>query len=84
MKHINCSIFQTGEENTATFDGSTYIKYDISNPNDYVKTEEELIQFRMRTDRPDGVILASSGTQSDYIVLQLKQGKLVLSIDLGM
>lgn len=77
-------FLQTGEGDTATFDGSTYIKYDISNENDYVQTEEELIQFKMRTDRPDGVILASYGTQSDYIVLQLKEGKLVLNIDLGM
>ncbi|XP_072043307.1 contactin-associated protein-like 2 [Amphiura filiformis] len=71
------------EDNTATFDGSSYIKYDVSNPNDYIKTEEELIQFKMRTETPDGIILASVGTQTDYITLQLKQGKVVLSIDLG-
>ncbi|XP_071489971.1 neurexin-4-like [Diadema antillarum] len=68
---------------SASFDGSNYFKYDLSSPKETLKLEEELIDFRFLTSEPNGIILSGYGTQQDYIVLALVEGKLQLSLNLG-
>ncbi|XP_077993034.1 contactin-associated protein-like 2 isoform X2 [Glandiceps talaboti] len=71
------------DADTATFDGNSYVIFDVSPSNQHLAIENNEIKFRLKTNRPDGVILAGSGTQTDYIVLELVDGYLFLNIDLG-
>ncbi len=70
-------------KDTASFDGNTYIKYDISNPTNHIQSYEGLFQARIRTTHPDGVLLAGVSKQSDYLFIQMKGGKIVVGINLG-
>ncbi|XP_022086867.1 neurexin-4-like [Acanthaster planci] len=70
-------------KDTAYFDGTAYIKYDVSQPVDHIQSFEDLLQMRFRTSRPDGLLAAGIGRHSDYIFLQLRGGKVHLSLNLG-
>ncbi|XP_033624263.1 neurexin-4-like [Asterias rubens] len=70
-------------KDTASFDGNTYIKYDVSNPDNHIQSYDGLFQARIRTTQPDGVLLAGVSKQSDYLFIQMKGGKILVSINLG-
>lgn len=63
------------------FGGSSLIKWKLE---EYpIISTRDSIQFRLKTNTANGVILYSRGTQGDYIALQLRDNRLVLNIDLG-
>ncbi|XP_038044067.1 neurexin-4-like [Patiria miniata] len=68
---------------TAYFDGTSYIKYDTSQAPNHIQSFEDLIQMRFRTSQPDGLLVAGIGRHSDYVFLQLRGGKVLLSVNLG-
>ncbi|XP_070535505.1 contactin-associated protein-like 2 isoform X2 [Ptychodera flava] len=68
---------------TVTFDGTNYAIYDVSSRAQHLASTRDEIRLRMKTNRPDGVVMAGSGTQTDYIVLELKEGDLILNLNLG-
>ncbi|XP_006816028.1 contactin-associated protein-like 4 [Saccoglossus kowalevskii] len=67
---------------TATFDGSNYAIYDVSQRDKHLALDNNNVTFRMKTNRPNGVVMASSGTQTDYIVMELIEGSLVVHLNL--
>lgn len=68
----------------ATFDGQSRITYDISGTKQFVKTREDYIRLRFRTNSADGLILFADGNQGDYVIIELVGGRLYLNLDLGM
>ena len=68
---------------TASFDGTNYFKWDLTEPKETLNLDEELIEFQFLTSEPNGVILSGYGLQRDYLVIALVDGKLQLSMDLG-
>ena len=75
------AIFSDGEG--ATFDGNSRITYDISGPGQFVKTLNDYIRLRFRTNDPDGLLLFADSNQGDYIILELIRGRLYINMDIG-
>nr|CAG4643694.1 EOG090X00DN [Lepidurus arcticus] len=48
-----------------------------------VSSRRDKLNFRFRTNRADGLLLYSRGTQGDYLALQLLQNRLVLNLNIG-
>ncbi|CAL1542707.1 unnamed protein product [Lymnaea stagnalis] len=69
------------EPDTASFDGESYIEYDMSRQ--AVQTTQDSVELRFRTGRPDGVLLYASGNQGDLFMLEMSRGVLYFKIDLG-
>ncbi|XP_059162405.1 neurexin-4-like [Physella acuta] len=69
------------EADTASFDGESYIEYDMSRQ--AVQTSQDLMEMRFRTTRADGVLMYASGNQGDLFMLELSRGILYFKIDLG-
>ena len=63
------------------FNGSALLKRDLTL--DPITSRRDNIQFRFRTNRADGVLLYSRGSQGDILAMQLVQNKMLLNIDLG-
>ena len=63
------------------FNGSAMIKRDLTE--DPITSRRDSIQFRFRTNRADGVLLYSHGSQGDILALQLINNRMLLNIDLG-
>lgn len=63
------------------FNGSALLKRDLTQ--DPITSRRDNIQFRFRTNRADGVLLYSRGSQGDILAMQLVQNKMLLNIDLG-
>ncbi|XP_071825425.1 contactin-associated protein-like 2 isoform X2 [Apostichopus japonicus] len=66
----------------ANFNGSSYIRYNAEGENS-IQTEQEYITFRFRTDKPDGILFHAFGTSGDYLLFQLLNSKLVVTLNLG-
>lgn len=63
------------------FNGSSLVKLDLMR--DPISASRETLRFRFKTSHPNGVLVYSRGTQGDYIVVQLKENRLVLNVNLG-
>lgn len=62
-------------------DGSSYVSMNLKNR--LIASNEEVIRFRFKTSRSNGLILYSKGTQKDVLLLKLENNKLVLNLKLG-
>uniref|UniRef100_A0A8C9DDD9 Contactin-associated protein-like 2 n=1 Tax=Prolemur simus TaxID=1328070 RepID=A0A8C9DDD9_PROSS len=63
------------------FDGHVVLPYRFRNKK--MKTLKDVIALKFKTSESEGVILHGEGQQGDYITLELKKAKLVLSLNLG-
>ncbi|ELW72859.1 Contactin-associated protein-like 2 [Tupaia chinensis] len=63
------------------FDGHVVLPYRFRNKK--MKTLKDVIALKFKTSESEGVILHGEGQQGDYITLELKRAKLVLSLNLG-
>ncbi|GCC26737.1 hypothetical protein chiPu_0005156 [Chiloscyllium punctatum] len=78
---ISSNIYRTGrEEYVATFKGSEYFCYDLSqNP---IQSSSDEITLSFRTLQRNGLML-HTGKSADYVNLALKDGAVSLVINLG-
>ncbi|XP_029391390.1 contactin-associated protein-like 2 isoform X1 [Mus pahari] len=63
------------------FDGHGVLPYRFRNKK--MKTLKDVIALKFKTSESEGVLLHGEGQQGDYITLELKKAKLVLSLNLG-
>ncbi|CAJ1077239.1 neurexin 3b isoform X5 [Xyrichtys novacula] len=78
--HINADTCKTREENVATFRGSEYFCYDLSqNP---IQSSSDEITLSFKTWQRNGLLL-HTGKSADYVNLALKDGAVSLVINLG-
>ena len=63
------------------FDGASMLRRELKN--DPISSRRDLIRFRFKTNKENGVLLYSRGTQEDYLALQLVENRLLLNINLG-
>lgn len=83
MDYHKCIIFASISPDAATlsFDGSQYVRVFSDQESN---TQAEDITFRFRTNRPTGLLLATTSSQSsDKLELALQAGKLRLTVKLG-
>lgn len=66
---------------TLSFNGTSIVYRNLTRYP--IRSRRDVINFRFRTALPDGVLIYSKGTQSDYFALQLVDNRLVLNINLG-
>lgn len=57
-----------------------YVMKNLRRP---ISSFEDRINFRFRTNYPNGLLLYSRGTQKDLFSLQLVENQLKLNLDLG-
>ncbi|KAF5901219.1 contactin-associated protein-like 2, partial [Clarias magur] len=62
------------------FDGQGVISYRFKMKK--MKILKDVIALKFKTGESDGVILHGEGQQGDYITLELRQGRLLLQINL--
>ena len=67
----------------ATFDGQSSISYDLSIIGNGNSMPSNNIKLRFKTKERNGILFYASGSQRDYLSLELIQGRLVMHIDLG-
>lgn len=71
----------TPDAATLSFDGTQYVRMFSDQESN---TQAEDITFRFRTNRPNGLLLATTSTlSSDRLELALQAGKLRLTVKLG-
>ena len=58
----------------ANFDGQQYIRYTIGKK---TPTDKDKVTLRFKTTEAYGVLLYSCGKQGDFLLLELKRGKLM-------
>ena len=89
MRHVLClCVVLTGlarvtlaVATTLSFDGTQYMT--ITMPEES-RTEAEDISVRFRTDRPNGLIFATTSSKTtDRVELMLEGGKLRIDVNLG-
>uniref|UniRef100_A0A646QGQ6 Neurexin4 n=1 Tax=Hemiscolopendra marginata TaxID=943146 RepID=A0A646QGQ6_9MYRI len=66
---------------TISFDGSAFVRHELRY--NVIMSIREHIRLRFRTNKADGIILYSKGTQGDLLALQLVDNQLLLNVDLG-
>ncbi|EMP25526.1 Neurexin-3-alpha [Chelonia mydas] len=77
---LSVSSFSARDENVATFRGSEYLCYDLSqNP---IQSSSDEITLSFKTWQRNGLIL-HTGKSADYVNLALKDGAVSLVINLG-
>lgn len=64
-----------------SFDGQGVLSYRFRSKK--VKILKDFIALKFRTTARDAVLLHGEGQQGDYILLELRRARLVLSINLG-
>uniref|UniRef100_I3IXR1 Neurexin 3b n=1 Tax=Oreochromis niloticus TaxID=8128 RepID=I3IXR1_ORENI len=81
LSHLTFSVdLKNGEENVATFRGSEYFCYDLSqNP---IQSSSDEITLSFKTWQRNGLLL-HTGKSADYVNLALKDGAVSLVINLG-
>ncbi|XP_014671495.1 PREDICTED: neurexin-4-like, partial [Priapulus caudatus] len=62
------------------FDGASFLRYDLY---DRGQTDNDAIYVRLRTTRPDGVLLYARGAQGDYICVEMSRGRMFVNFNLG-
>ncbi|XP_060103746.1 contactin-associated protein-like 2 [Heteronotia binoei] len=65
------------------FDGHVVLPYRFGHKKKTLKTLKDVIALKFKTSESEGVIFHGEGQQGDYITLELKKAKLVLSLNLG-
>ena len=63
------------------FNGTALIRRDLSRHP--VASLRDIFRFRFKTNKENGIILYSRGSQGDYIALQLVENRLLFNINLG-
>jgi len=63
------------------FNGTALIRRDLSRHP--VASLRDIFRFRFKTNKENGIILYSKGSQGDYFALQLVENRLLLNINLG-
>ena len=63
------------------FNGTAMLRRDLDR--DPITSRRDSIQLRFRTNRADGVMLYSRGSQGDILALQLVNNRMLLNVDLG-
>ncbi|XP_075413558.1 contactin-associated protein-like 2 [Tenrec ecaudatus] len=63
------------------FDGHVVLPYRFRNKK--MKTLKDVIALKFKTSESEGALLHGEGQQGDYITLELKKARLVLSVNLG-
>lgn len=58
-----------------TFTGKEYIEYEI--PKRHEESPKDKITLRFKTIEASGVLLYSCGDEGDFLLLEIKRGKLV-------
>lgn len=77
---FSCLVISAREENVATFRGSEYFCYDLSqNP---IQSSSDEITLSFKTWQRNGLLL-HTGKSADYVNLALKDGAVSLVINLG-
>lgn len=64
------------------FDGHVVLPYRFRNKK--MKTLKDAIALKFKSSESEGVLLHGEGQQGDYITLEMKEAKLVLSLNLGL
>lgn len=78
--HLSFCLSAARDENVATFRGSEYLCYDLSqNP---IQSSSDEITLSFKTWQRNGLIL-HTGKSADYVNLALKDGAVSLIINLG-
>nr|CAG4640603.1 EOG090X00DN [Eulimnadia texana] len=67
--------------NVLYFNGTSMLRRDLRE--DPITSRRDSFRFRFKTNRADGVLLYSRGSQGDLFALQLVNNRMVLNIDLG-
>lgn len=62
------------------FDGNSIVTMEKREP---VASLRDIIRLRFKTNKENGVLVYSRGSQGDYIALQLVENRLLLNINLG-
>lgn len=62
-------------EITANFGGKEYVEYQINN--NLVITRKDKVTLKFKTTEAYGVLLYSCGKQGDFLLLELKRGKIL-------
>ncbi|XP_041371694.1 neurexin-4-like [Gigantopelta aegis] len=65
----------------ASFDGNSRMEYDLSQQS--VPLENNLLELRFKTNKPDGILFYASGNQGDFMLLEMRRGYMYFKIDLG-
>ncbi|VTJ71289.1 Hypothetical predicted protein, partial [Marmota monax] len=78
--HTNVLFFLLLGADVINFDGHVVLPYRFRNKK--MKTLKDVIALKFKTSESEGVILHGEGQQGDYITLELKKAKLVLSLNL--
>jgi contactin associated protein-like 2 len=66
---------------TLYFNGSSLVYRNLTyHP---IQSRKDVIKFRFKTAQPDGILIYSKGTQSDFFALQLVDNRLILNVNLG-
>ena len=63
------------------FNGGALLRRDLSIH--AITSLREIFHFRFKTNKENGILLYSRGTQGDYLAIQLVESRLLLSINLG-
>lgn len=80
LLHLSFCLSAARDENVATFRGSEYLCYDLSqNP---IQSSSDEITLSFKTWQRNGLIL-HTGKSADYVNLALKDGAVSLIINLG-
>lgn len=66
---VNCTKI------TANFEGKEYVEYQINN--NIVMTKKDKVTLQFKTTEAYGVLLYSCGMQGDFLLLELKRGKIL-------
>nr|XP_020653992.1 contactin-associated protein-like 2 [Pogona vitticeps] len=66
-----------------SFDGQGVLAYRFAHKKKTMRTLKDVIALKFKTSESEGVIFHGEGLQGDYITLELKKAKLVLSLNLG-
>ncbi|KAL8610426.1 hypothetical protein ACOMHN_035143 [Nucella lapillus] len=66
----------------ATFFGAQYLSYNLSSGGDVLDSNQDQVSLDFRTKQSDG-LLFYTGNRKDYLNLAIKEGVIVLTINLG-
>lgn len=63
------------------FDGASYLRRNLtSSP---ITSTKEYFQLRFKTNKENGILMYSRGSQGDYFALQLVENRMLLTLNLG-
>ena len=69
------------EPDVLYFNGIAMLRRNLTE--DPITSRQDTIRFRFKTNRADGALMYSRGSQGDVFALQLVNNRMLLNIDLG-